>query len=55
MEGTLGSKATGEPSILMSCSVGFAIRQALKAAREELGVAGDDAIPGWVKLGKSIT
>ena len=50
MEGTLGSKATGEPSILMSCSVSSALRHALKAARDDLGVAGDDSIPGWVKL-----
>ena len=50
MEGTLGSKATGEPSMLMGCSVAFAIRNALKGAREELGIPGDDNIPGWVNL-----
>ena len=52
MEGTLGSKATGEPSMLMGCSVAFALRDAIRAAREELGLPGDDGIPGWVNLCK---
>ena len=50
LEGTLGSKATGEPAMLMGCSVAFALRNAIKAAREEFGLGGDDGIPGWVKL-----
>ncbi|XP_065839346.1 LOW QUALITY PROTEIN: xanthine dehydrogenase/oxidase-like [Oscarella lobularis] len=35
--GVLGSKATGEPSICMSCSAVFAIAQALSSARAEVG------------------
>ena len=54
LEGTLGSKATGEPAMLMGCSVAFALRNAIKAAREEFGLGGDDGIPGWVKLCKII-
>ena len=54
LEGTLGSKATGEPAMLMGCSVAFALRNAIKAAREEFGLGGDDGIPGWVKLCKAI-
>ncbi|XP_065846688.1 xanthine dehydrogenase/oxidase-like [Oscarella lobularis] len=34
--GVLGSKATGEPSICMSCSAVFAIAQALSSARAEV-------------------
>ena len=51
-EGTLGSKATGEPSMLMGVSVAFAIRNALRAGREELGISGDANIPNWVDIGK---
>jgi len=50
MEGTLGSKATGEPAVLMGCSVAFAIRNALKAGREDLGIPGDGDIPNWVNI-----
>ena len=52
-EGTLGSKATGEPAMLMGCGVAFAIRNALRAGREELGISGDDKIPNWVNIGKN--
>ena len=52
-EGTLGSKATGEPAMLMGCSVAFAIRNALRAGREELGITGDGNIPNWVNLCKT--
>ena len=52
MEGTLSSKATGEPATLMGCGVGFAIRNALSAVRKDLGIPGDDGIPGWVKISK---
>merc|ERR1712080_328907 len=38
--GVLGSKATGEPSMLMSCSVLHAIRSALNSARMDQGVTG---------------
>ena len=54
LEGTLGSKATGEPAMLMGCSVAFALRNAIKAAREEFGIGGDDGIPRWVKICKII-
>ena len=37
-EGVLGAKCTGEPSVLMSVSVLFAIRQALKSARLDSGL-----------------
>ena len=50
MEGTLSSKATGEPSTLMGCNVAFALRNALSAVRQDLGIAGDDGIPGWVQI-----
>lgn len=50
LEGTLGSKATGEPGMLMGCAVAFAIRNAIKAGREELGIAGDGNVPGWVNI-----
>ena len=52
-EGTLGSKATGEPAMLMGCSVAFAIRNALRAGREELGISGDGNIPNWVNICKT--
>ena len=52
-EGTLGSKATGEPAMLMGCSVAFAIRNALRAGREELGITGDGNIPNWVNICKT--
>ena len=51
LEGTLGSKATGEPAMLMGCSVVFAIRNALRAGREEFGISGDTDIPNWVNIG----
>ena len=35
--GILSSKAVGEPPLLMGCAVLFAIKAALKAARDELG------------------
>ena len=54
MEGVLGSKATGEPSMLMGCSVAFALRDAVKASREEFGLEGDQGIPGWIHLCKAI-
>merc|ERR1719433_1458356 len=38
--GVRSSKATGEPGMLMSISVLFAIRSALTSAREEAGLAG---------------
>ena len=50
MEGTLSSKATGEPSMLLGNGVAFAIRNALSAVRKDLGIQGDDGIPGWVKI-----
>lgn len=34
------SKAVGEPPFFLGCSVFFALRDAIKAAREEKGVAG---------------
>jgi len=55
MEGTLGSKATGEPAMLMGCSVLFAIRNALRAGREEFGISGDADIPNWVNIGGPLT
>ncbi|XP_073980913.1 xanthine dehydrogenase-like isoform X2 [Rhodnius prolixus] len=35
--GVLRSKATGEPALCLSCSVTFAIRNALKSARQDAG------------------
>jgi len=35
--GVLGSKTTGEPSVLAGCSVLFALRMAIKSAREDGG------------------
>jgi len=35
--GVLSSKATGEPSVLAGCSVMFALRMAIKSAREDGG------------------
>ena len=55
MEGVLGSKATGEPSTLLGCGAAFAIRNALSAARKDLGIQGDDGIPGWVKINAPLT
>ena len=49
----MGSKATGEPAMLMGCSVAFAIRNALRAGREELGITGDGNIPNWVNICKT--
>lgn len=44
--GVLSSKATGEPSVLASCSVMFALRMAIKSARED---GGDKE---WFQFGK---
>jgi xanthine dehydrogenase molybdopterin-binding subunit B len=52
MEGTLGSKATGEPSMLMGCSVLFAIRNAVQSARADCGIKGNVEEPNWVNLCK---
>ena len=38
--------------MLMGVSVAFAIRNALRAGREELGISGDGNIPNWVDIGK---
>lgn len=38
-EGILSSKATGEPAITASCSVLFAVQNALAAARKDAGIA----------------
>ena len=38
--------------MLMGVSVAFAIRNALRAGREELGISGDANIPNWVDIGK---
>merc|ERR1711973_685076 len=38
--GVVGSKATGEPSIMMSVGVLFAIRDALNSARKDAGLSG---------------
>ena len=54
-EGTLSSKATGETAMLMGCSVAFALRNALSAVRQDLGIQGDDGIPGWVKIQGPLT
>ena len=37
-DGVLGSKATGEPSVLMGVGVMFAIRDALNSAKADKGV-----------------
>eukprot|EP01051_Picozoa_sp_SAG22_P018762 SAG22_NODE_3257_length_1825_cov_1.590962_1_plen_159_part_00 len=42
--GFLGSKVVGEPPLICSCAVLFAIKAAVLAAREEHGM------PGWFKL-----
>ncbi len=44
----LGSKATGEPCMLMGCSVIFAIRDALNSAKGEVGYD----VRKWYKLGE---
>jgi len=36
--GVLGSKATGEPSVLAGCSVLFALRMAITSARADAGL-----------------
>lgn len=36
--GVLGSKATGEPSVLAGCSVMFALRMAITSARADAGI-----------------
>ncbi len=46
-DGVLGSKATGEPSVLFGVGVLFAIRQALNAARRDRGET-----VGWYPLGE---
>ena len=33
----MGSKATGEPSVLMGCGVMFAVRDALNSAKKDKG------------------
>lgn len=38
--GVLGSKAVGEPPLILSCSVLNAMRQAIASAREDRGVTG---------------
>ncbi len=53
MEGTLGSKATGEPGMLFGCGASFAIRDAVKSARKDFGIAGDDKETDWVNLCKN--
>ena len=35
-------------------SVAFALRDAVKASREEFGLEGDQGIPGWIHLCKDI-
>jgi xanthine dehydrogenase/oxidase len=55
MEGTLGSKATGEPSMLMGCSVLFAIRNAVQSARADCGIKGNVEEPNWVNLSGPVT
>ncbi len=47
--GVMGSKATGEPSVLMGVGVLFAIRSALNAAKKDLG----KDLTSWYQLGKS--
>ena len=44
--GVLSSKATGEPSVLAGCSVMFALRMAIRAAREDGGNT------DWFQFGK---
>ena len=44
----LGSKAVGEPPLLLGVGVLFAIRQALNAAKKDLGVD----LSKWYNLGK---
>ena len=44
--GVLGSKATGEPSVLAGVGVLFAVRMAVKSARK------DGGREGWFKLGE---
>ena len=44
--GVLGSKATGEPSVLAGVGVLFAVRMAVKSARK------DGGREGWFKLGR---
>ncbi len=36
--GVMGSKASGEPSLLLSVSILHALRAAVKAARQEVGL-----------------
>ena len=43
--GVLGSKATGEPSVLAGCSVMFALRMAITSARADAGIT------DWFQLG----
>ena len=43
--GVLGSKATGEPSVLAGCSVLFALRMAIKSARA------DGGLTDWFQFG----
>lgn len=42
-KGVLSSKASGEPSLLLTTSVLYALRQAVLAARSDLSVAADQA------------
>ena len=35
-------------------SVAFALRDAVKASREEFGLEGDQGIPGWIHLCKDM-
>ena len=51
-EGTLSSKATGEPAMLLGTGVAFAVRNAMRAAREEFGISGDNGTPGWINICK---
>ena len=44
--GVLGSKATGEPSVLAGCSVLFALRMAITSARADAGLT------DWFQFGK---
>ena len=44
--GVLGSKATGEPSVLAGCSVLFALRMAITSARADAGLT------NWFQFGK---